>query len=310
MNSRLFLLAYGEMGPHALKGLSENFDITQVVTPPLDTRFRTAAVEETERLASEKDIPLTRDTGLKGLHKEIESVNPDGVVICSYDKIIPQRTLDLGNKFINVHHGDLPRYRGRANLNWAIINGRHHVGLTIHEVVPNLDEGGIYKIWDIPIRDEAYISDIYSMVNGRIRKDLPGVVKGVMDGSIIPQKQKGTPTYCCTRLPMDGRINWYEPAPNVRNLIRGISKPFPGAFSSILDENGGEKGRITIWRADIPNDPRRYEGNIPGRVGRIFRGRGVEVLTGSHPLIVTDVQYNGKECRADEVIKSTATTLR
>lgn len=306
--SKILHMGYGEMGYHAFAGLSSKFDLLGIVTPPSgENRFRTPAVEMTEALAKQKKIPIYNDKGLNALDSLVEELSPDAVVICSYDKIIPEKTLKKTN-FINVHHGDLPRYRGRANLNWAIINGRDSIGVSVHEVLPKLDAGGIYKMWDIPILDNDYISDIYSKVNHYINKELPEVVEGILEKRIKPIPQVGEPTYCCTRLPEDGIINWTKPANEIRNLIRGISKPFPGATTSLYHKN--ESKEMIIWRADIPEEPRKYEGNIPGRVGRIFKSKGVEVLTGTHPLIITDISLNGKDYRADEVIKSTTSTLR
>jgi len=306
--SRVLHIGYGEMGYHAFSGLSSKFDLLGIVTPPSgENRFRTPAVEMTEALANHNKTPIYNDKGLKALDSLVEELSPDAVVICSYDKIIPEITLKKST-FINVHHGDLPRYRGRANLNWAIINGRDSIGVSVHEVLPKLDAGGIYKMWDIPILDNDYITDIYSKVNRHINEELPEIVKGILEKRIKPTSQVGEPTYCCTRLPEDGAVDWAKPANEVRNLIRGISKPFPGATTSLYHKN--ESKDMVIWRADIPEEPRKYEGNIPGRVGRILKGTGVEVLTGTHPLIITNVSLNGKNYRADEVIKSTASTLK
>lgn len=306
--SKLLHIGYGEMGYHAFSGLSSKFDLLGVVTPPSgENRFRTPAVERTEALANHNKTPIYNDKGLKALDSLVEELSPDVVVICSYDKIIPERTLKKST-FINVHHGDLPRYRGRANINWAIINGRNSIGVSVHKVLPKLDAGGIYKMWDIPILDNDYIADIYSTVNHNIHKELPEIVKGILEKRIKPTPQVGEPTYCCTRLPEDGAIDWAKPANEIRNLIRGISKPFPGATTSLYYKN--EFKNMIIWRADIPKEPRKYEGNIPGRVGRILKGTGVEVLTGTHPLIITNVSLNGKDYKADEVIKSVASTLK
>ncbi len=303
----ILLLGYGEMGPYALEGLSEKFKLQGVVLPPEETRFYTKASERIKDQAHQKNIQVFKDKGLKGLHALIESTSPEAVVICSYDKIVPVATLELC-PFINIHHGDLPRYRGRANLNWAIINGREDIGITVHKVIPDLDAGGIYHQWKIPISSEDYISDLYKKVNEKILKELPLLIEEILQGEKTPVPQKGNPTYCCTRLPEDGEINWRDSAEKIRNLIRGISKPFSGACTTLYERE--KKEHFAIWRADLPCQPRKYEGNMPGRVGRILRGQGIEVLTGTSPLIVTEVFFQGKDCRADEVIKSTSVTLR
>lgn len=300
----LILLGYGEMGPHALENLSENFHLLAVITPQERSRFRTKAVVTTEAIAGNFQIKVIQDEGLKGLHNIVAACRPDGVVICSYDKIIPRETLALST-FINVHHGDLPRYRGRANLNWAIINGRESIGLSIHQAVEELDAGGIYHTWKIPIEESDYIADLYAKVNESIRNHLSEVVEGVLNGDLHPCPQTGTPTYCCTRLPNDGKINWNTDAVKIRNLIRGVSRPFSGAFTHI-DQDTAEK--LTLWSADLLPS-KIYEGNIPGRIARVIPGKGVEILTGTSPLLITDISYRGEERTADQVLGSTSLTL-
>jgi len=308
MTKSILLLAYGEMGPFALDGLHHKFPLLGVVTPPqVENMYRTDAVRKTEFIANESKIPIYNDTGLDDLHRLIERLKPDAVVICTYDKVIPEKTLRL-SKFINVHHGDLPKYRGRANLNWAIINGRNSIGVAVHEVADELDAGRIYKMWTIPISKNDYISDIYEKVNNHVFYDLPALVEKILQGKINPYPQKGSPTYCCTRLPEDGKIDWNMPAEKIRNLIRGVSKPFAGAFTKFCHDGLEEK--LIIWRAYIEANPRIYEGNVPGRIGRVLRNWGVEVLTGTKPLIITDVNHNNKDCRADEIIRSIKFTLK
>ena len=306
---KILHLGYGEMGPHALESLSEKFEVCAVVTPPRGTRFRTEAVEKTEGLAKKKDIPVIMDSGLKALQRTVEALDPKAVVICSYDKIIPESSLNLST-FINVHHGDLPRYRGRANLNWAIINGRDSIGVSVHEVVPKLDAGGIYKMWNIPITEDTYISDLYNEVNQRVRDNLGNLVEQVLQGKLYPISQEGEPTYCCTRLAEDGQINWKDSAQNIRRIIRAVSKPFPGAFTYFSPHKSNASEKLTIWKADMPSKPRKYEGNLPGRIGRVLKGVGVEVLTGTSPLIITDVGFRGQDYSADQIIKSIDLTLR
>lgn len=305
--TKILQLAYGEMGTYALEGLSENFNIVGIVSPPIgNNRYPTEAVRKTEKLAEQRGIPIYYDQGLKGLQEVILKTSPKAVVICSYDKVLPAELIRL-SRFINIHHGDLPRYRGRENLNWAIINSRDSIGLTVHEAVPELDAGGIYKIWKVPILYNDYIADLYSKVDTLVRTELPSLLEDILAKKITPKKQRGKPTYCCTRLPHDGKINWNQPAEKIRNLIRGISKPFHGAYTSI--SLGGIEKLLTIWRADIPEQPRIYEGNIPGRVGQIFKGRGVEILTGTIPLLITDIHFEGTDYSADTIIKSTSLIL-
>lgn len=309
MPRSLVLLAYGQMGPFALQSLVGRFDVAVAVTPPPGSRFRNEAVERTEEIARQHGVRIVADPGLSGLHSLVAETAPEGVVICSYNKVIPSHTIELTH-FVNVHHGDLPRYRGRANLNWAIINGRDDIGVTVHRVVPELDAGEIYHVWRIPIGPDDYIGDLYAKVNTSVRDGLADIVEGVLAGDIAGTPQVGEATYCCTRLPEDGRIDWTTPAEKVRSLIRGVSRPFEGAFSYVSLPRATEAKKLSIWRAEHPAVVRRFEGAVPGRVVGILPGRGVEVLTGTGPLLITEVALDGRDVRADEVLKSYEITLR
>jgi len=284
---KLALFAYGLTGPAALKSLKKDFDIVSVTIPPKKSRFFCKATKEVINECESNNIKLIIDTNLKDLKNNFKILKPDISVISSYNKILNQDILNLC-KFINIHHGDLPRYRGRANINWAIINGRKEIGICAHEAIPDLDAGNIYKTWMIPISENDYISDVYEKVNICIEKNLNSVILDVVNNKNKGTEQEGQSTYCCTRLPRDGKINWNDDAKNILNLIRGVSKPFGGAFCDlILDPIKIQK--VTIWKAYIEKNPRIYEGNIPGRVARIIKGIGAEILTKTTPIIITNV---------------------
>lgn len=302
LKKRILLLAYGEMGRSALVSLKRFFEVVGVVTPEKKrSLYRSTDVLAVEKVATEFSIPIKRTNSLGDLERLVKTLKPDAVVICSYNKIIPAAILSL-SKFINVHHGDLPRWRGRANLNWAIILGRKTVGVTIHEAVEELDAGNIYAQFTIRLDTRETISTLYHKVNMIVEKNLARVVVQVLEG-YTGRPQKGKATYCCTRLPEDGLIDWNKSSTEIDRLIRGLSEPFPGAFSYLDGE------RIIIWEAQTPPHPKVFEGRIPGRVVAIHQDRGVEVLTGDSLIMLGQVSYRGRKMRADQCIKSVKKTL-
>lgn len=293
----IILLAYGEMAPHALMSLMGKFSVVSIITPSNEGR----EVLPVEEIALRNDIGVIQSNKLKDVESIVQKSKPQAVVICSYNKIIPSSVLVLAT-FINVHHGDLPRYRGRANMNWAIINGRNSIGLTIHEVVGNLDAGRVYKTYTIEISHEDTIKTVYDKVNQIIRRDLANIVQEVLEG-YKGKKQRGKATYCCTRIPEDGYIDWNKSTEEIYNLIRGLTEPYPGAFTYFNGE------RMIVWSSEIPNDPRIYEGRISGRVVQIHKDHGVEVLTGDSSIIIKTVSYGGNKTSASEIIKSVRKSL-
>ena len=293
------LLAYGETGAAALESLIGSFKVLWIVVPESNNHMQDSL--PVELLAKKNKILIKRTNDLKSLEKNIIKHLPDVVVISSFNLIIPSKIIKL-TKFINVHHGDLPRYRGRANINWAIINGRREVGLTIHEVVQDLDSGNIYATYKVKITDNDTVKTVYEKFNKIIVSDLARVVNKVINGyEGVPQK--GKPTYCCTRLPEDGYINWAESTKNIVNLIRGLTHPYPGAFT-FLDQK-----KVYVWDYEMPKPPRLFEGRIPGRVVGIYPGLGVEVLTGDGSIILKNITINGVDKNASEIVRSVKKTF-
>lgn len=293
------LLAYGETGVAALESLIGRFKVIWIVVPESSNHMQNSL--PVELLAKKNKIPVKRINDLKSLEKNIVEYLPDVVVISSFNLIIPSKIIKL-TKFINVHHGDLPRYRGRANINWAIINGRREVGLAIHEVVQDLDSGNIYANYKVKITNNDTVKTVYEKFNKIIISDLAMVVSKVING-YEGAPQKGKPTYCCTRLPEDGYINWAESTKNIVNLIRGLTHPYPGAFT-FLDQK-----KVYVWDYEMPKKPRLFEGRIPGRVVGIYPGLGVEVLTGDGSIILKNITINGVDKNASEIVRSVKKTF-
>lgn len=295
MNS-IGLLAYGETATHALKGLVKNFSVPWIITPPQTENI----LLPVEKLAKEFKIPFHKTNANKQIQKLVEKTSPDAVVISSYNKILEQGLLST-SKFINIHHGDLPRFRGRANSNWAIILGRTEIGLTFHEAVTDLDAGRIYAQYIVPIEKKDTVKIVYDKFNKIIDENLGMIVRKVLNG-YSGEEQKGKPTYCCTRLPEDGYIDWSQTSEQIYNFIRALTKPFPGAFTYF------EGKRMIIWESEIPERPKKYEGRIPGRIVGICKD-GVEILTGDGVILIKNVAYEGKEQNASGVIKTVKRSL-
>jgi len=297
--AKILQLAYGEMAPHALQTLSQHFKVCAIITPSLTDRSHRQPLP-VEVTAKKLCIPIIRDSRLSTIEQAVKKYQPQAIVIASYDKIIPAKTLNL-TKFINIHHGDLPRWRGRANINWAIILGKKYIGLTIHQAIPDLDAGAIYAQYRIPITDSDTVATIYAKINVTVKAKISTIVKKVLLG-FQGRPQRGQPTYCVTRLPQDGLIDWHQKTIQIDRLIRALTKPYPGAFTYV----NGKK--LIIWIAETPQRPRRYVGRIPGRIA-LLHPDGVEVLTGDSSLILKTVNYAGYEGNARDFIATIKLSL-
>lgn len=296
------MLAYGEMAEAALLSLAERFKVVTIVTPPLDSDlYRLSSEIAVEKTAQALRVPIVRTDSNKEIEVLIKKLRPQALVICSYNKILGPDILGL-TKCINVHGGDLPRWRGRANFNWAIILDKKKIGITLHEAIPNLDAGNIFAQYSIPISERETIASLYDKTNVVIRRNLGQVVEKVLKG-YKGKPQRGQSTYCCTRLPQDGYIDWSLSSIEIDRFIRALTKPFPGAFTYFKGE------KMDVWSSEIQKNPLKYVARIPGRIIKIHKGLGVEVLTGDSSIIVKAVTYRGKNGNADDFINTVKASL-
>jgi methionyl-tRNA formyltransferase len=255
-------------------------------------------------LAKRENIPIFNDPSQKAIQSLIVELQPDCVVVSSYNQILPQSIIKLST-FINVHYSPLPQYRGRANVNWAIINGESQAAISIHLISPRLDEGNILYQQLIPIELDDTVASLYEKLNQIQKENLSITVIKALQGDLgIPQNHEQA-TYGCTRLSEDGEINWSDSSKKINSLIRALVAPFPGAYTYLKGE------KLTVWQAEIVNNIPQYIGRIPGRIINRSSTKGyVDILTGDGVLRLLEVQLFGQEkTQAAKVIKSVKTTL-
>jgi methionyl-tRNA formyltransferase len=209
--------------------------------------------------------------------------------------------------FINAHAGDLPRFRGNAVPNWAILSGEKKVLLTLHRMVADLDAGPILLQREFPLTARTYIGDVYRFMEKNIPEMFAEVFDGLARGTIVSREQPSDPALslrCFPRLPQDAEIEWTRSAEEIARLVRASAQPFAGAYSFI----GPEK--IIIWRAHPEKLPYPYLG-VPGQVAEIRRQTGEAViLTGDEVLVAEEAETAALGCEsAAEIVKSTRVRL-
>lgn len=254
--------------------------------------------------AAENAVHVWTLNDLRELRRFVTELRPDVVVISSFNRILPPDILRL-SLFLNVHYSPLPRYRGRANVNWAIINGERAAAITIHLVAPGLDDGNILFQEHVKISATDTAQSLYERLNAIQERELgPAVIRAVEGDPGWPQDHQRA-TYGCGRLPDDGEIDWSKSSSAIDRLIRALSPPFPGAFTHL------ERRQLIIVRAEPRKAPRRYDGRVPGRVVDRSRSDGwVDILTGDGILRLFKVIPDSQSITpAAAIIRSTRTTL-
>lgn len=202
---------------------------------------------------------------------------------------------------LNAHPGDLPRYRGNACPNWAILNGENEVVLTIHEMSEGLDEGPVYAKDRFELTPSTYVGDIYDWLHEAVPAAFESVLAAIDGAGLEPVPQPTEPSWSLRvypRLPRDGLIDWTKPAEDLARLVRASAEPFEGAFT-YLDGNP-----VRVWRAR-PQPLSEPSLGAAGQVTRLWPDTGeVGVLSGDGQLLLAEIEVGGIRRRASELVRS------
>jgi methionyl-tRNA formyltransferase len=295
----VLLLGLGPTARTALDALSARFRVAGIVRDPASA----SGADQVVGLAHSLGVRVFADTGLAGVEYAIDETSPDCVVVSSYDRILPARVL-ARSRFVNVHYAPLPQYRGRANVNWAIINGERETAISVHVMAPGLDAGNVLHQQRVPIGPDDTVGDLYERLNEVQRQVLGDVMARHLDGyEGAPQDESGA-TYGCTRVPDDGQIDWAAPTEQIYALVRALAPPYPGAHTYL------EGRRLEVVRAAPLLEAPHYVGRVPGRVvGRSLRTGHVDVQTAEGVLRLHELADGGVVGPAAGFVESTRQTL-
>jgi methionyl-tRNA formyltransferase len=230
------VFAYHDVGVNCLKALlSADIQVDLVLTheddPNENVWFGSVA-----KLCAKKNIPFITPNAneLIDLIPKIRELAPDYIFSFYYRFMIPEQILACAKiAALNMHGSLLPKYRGRAPVNWAILHGETETGATLHVMEAKPDAGDIVGQAAVSIGPDETATDVFSKVSQAavsvIDLALPSLLKG-----IIPRKpnelQKGS--YFGGRKPADGQIHWNQMAKQVHDLVRAVAPPYPGAFTN------------------------------------------------------------------------------
>jgi methionyl-tRNA formyltransferase len=235
--ARAVVFGYHDVGVRCLKALiSGGVDIPLVVTvadDPTETQWfgSVAATAADYGIA----IAMPADANTPELAQTLAQIRPDFIFSFYYRSMLGAPLLNTARRgALNMHGSLLPRYRGRAPVNWAILHGERETGATLHYMVERADAGEIVDQLAVPILRDDDAREVFGKVTVAAETVLARMLPGLLAGTAPRRVQPIEPgQYFGRRRPQDGRIDWTRPAEQIHNLVRAVAPPFPGAFSDV-----------------------------------------------------------------------------
>lgn len=238
--------------------------------------------------ALEFDLPLFQpvDLGDSEFIRGIRRLNPEVFVVVAF-RILPPEVFELPPKgTINLHSSLLPKYRGAAPINWAIINGEKETGVTTILIQQKVDTGDIVLQKRVPLGDDETAGELHDKLANLGAELLLRSLNLMAAGNASPKIQTGEATKAPKLTKELGHINWHAPSEEIRNLIRGLN-PYPGAYTFL---NGK---LLKLFRTELTN--KSGNPSPPGKIIRVDPKSGlIEITTGSGNLQITELQPEGK----------------
>jgi methionyl-tRNA formyltransferase len=265
-------------------------ELQAVVTQPdrpkgRDLRLQPPPVKE---LARRANLPVLQPEKARepGFIEELRRLEPDLIAVAAYGQLLPPDLLALPRLgCVNVHTSLLPKYRGAAPIQWAILNGDAESGVTIMKMDAGLDSGAILSQATTPITPEDTAQTLHDRL-ARLGADLlVKTIPGYVTGDILPQPQPSEGVSHAPKIKREhGRIDWAQPAAFIWNRIRGLV-PWPGAFTFLPAEP--KPHLLKIWKGAVVE-----RSSAPGEILQADKG-GILVGCGTDALLVAELQLEG-----------------
>jgi len=278
---RIAVIGRGSWLLDSARKLVESNDIELVISYQGDTHYSVSSREYSDFAKSNGAQYLNQEFSQGRLCTILKDLEIDIVLSSNLPLILSYDVLSSTKYgWLNGHPGPLPRYRGNASPNWAILNGESNFGFVVHKMTEKLDEGPIYSHYNFEINNKTYIGDVYDLMDRVFPSLFEAALNSVSIGLPGEVQDGRKATHCFPRQDSDSKIDWRNNSQEIARLIRSYSKPFRGAYCYF------EAEEIRIMRATAwPESYDTYA--VPGQIIDV----GIEsfsVACGSGVLVVED----------------------
>ncbi len=279
-----------EFAVPTLKALNEKgHEIKLVVTQPDKPSGRGKKLKKSEvkEAAEQLGLPVFQPDKIKKPEniEVLKSYNPDVIVVVAYGQLLNKEILELPKYgCINVHASLLPKLRGAAPLNWAIINGETHTGVTTMKMDVGLDTGDMLLKAEVEIDEEMNVGNLHDILMHMGANLLIETLDRMERNEMVPEKQDDSLSCYAPMFNNENRkINWNLSAKNIHDLIRGLS-PWPTAYFTMDDKT------VKVYESKYTNEKTNYQ---PGYVIKAGND-GIYVTAADGVVILKEIQMPGK----------------
>ena len=315
---KIIFMGTPDFARDSLKAIyEEGYEILTVITVPDKPKGRGMNLVpcEVKEFALKKGLEIEQPNKLKGndeIIEKIKQMNPDVICVVAYGRILPKEILDIPKLgCINVHPSLLPKYRGSAPIQWAILNGDKKTGVTTMYINEEMDAGDIILQEEVIIDVNETSGELWDRLSKLGAKLLVETLKQIEEGVAPRRKQENNFTIAPMLDKSICKINWEEKnAKEIKNLVRGLN-PIMGAYSTL----NGKK--IKFWKVDtittenfISKYPEfkgyeyRFHEIEPGTILYIDRKEGIYIMTKEGILLVLEIQgENAKRMSTPEFLR-------
>lgn len=250
---KTIVFAYHDIGCAGLKALTEaGYDVQAVFThtdAPGENHFFSSVA----RLGAELNLPVyaPEDVNHPLWVERIRELQPDVIFSFYYRNMISEEILALAPMGgFNLHGSLLPRYRGRAPVNWVLVNGETKTGVTLHKMVKRPDAGDIVAQHKVAISEDDTALTLHGKLREAAQSLLNDTLPQLKNGSVtLTPQNEAEASYYGRRTAADGEIPWHKSAREINNLVRAVTDPYPGAFSYLGQQ------KVIVWQGRVLNTP-------------------------------------------------------
>lgn len=230
---KLLFIGSADFAIPSLKSVEEEHDLELVITQPdrASGRGMSSSYTPVKKKALDLDLPVFQPGNINSSEtlEKIEEIAPEGFVLAAYGQMIKRELLSLVDWPINIHGSLLPKYRGAAPVNWAVIRGEEVSGVTAIVMDEGMDSGPVLLKKRTEVGENETAGELHNRLGEMGGELILETLKGLEEGTVEPEKQEGEPSFAPKLSKEDGIVGWERDSRDVHNHIRGMN-PWPGAY--------------------------------------------------------------------------------